>query len=106
MQVMSIAHTWFDGRQFKVASTGRLHFLIVYPARERGVHMGTAVATYLRKWRSAGGNLHSYFADIGTYTKWGSWGALENVMNTSSPKYGALMSFSANNPCWWNGCAL
>jgi hypothetical protein len=26
-------------------------------------------------------------------------------MNSSSPKYDALISFSADNPCWWNGCA-
>jgi hypothetical protein len=74
----------------------------LYVAANRDSRMGTAIATYLEKWRTAGGNLVSYFGDIGTYSKWGSWGALENVMNTGSPKYDALMDFVAANPRWWN----
>jgi FG-GAP-like repeat len=76
----------------------------LYVAANRDPRMGTAIATYLQKWRAAGGNLLSYFSDIGSYTKWGSWGALENVMQTNSPKYDALMNFITANPCWWNGC--
>jgi FG-GAP-like repeat len=76
----------------------------LYVAANRDPRMGTAIATYLQKWRAAGGSLLSYYLDIGTYTKWGSWGALENVMQTNSPKYDALMEFITANPCWWNGC--
>lgn len=31
------------------------------------------------------------FSDIGTPSKWGSWGALESVYQTGSPKYDAIM---------------
>ena len=54
--------------------------------------------------RALGGTLFNHFTDIGTWSKWGYWGTLENVLQTSSPKYDALLSFISNNPCWWTGC--
>jgi hypothetical protein len=77
---------------------------VLYEAANRDSRMGTAYTTYLYKWKQAGGGLFSDFADIGASTKFGSWGALENVLATSSPKYDALLNFITNNPCWWSGC--
>jgi hypothetical protein len=76
----------------------------LYIAANRDPRMGTATATYLQQWKVAGGNFFAYYSDITQFTKWGSWGALENVMQTNSPKHDALTSFIRNNPCWWSGC--
>jgi chitodextrinase len=76
----------------------------LYAAANRDSRMGTAYTTLLSGWKSLGGTLFINYSDIQQYSKWGYWGALENVLETSSPKYNALMSFITNNPCWWNGC--
>jgi Bacterial Ig domain len=76
----------------------------LYIAANRDTRMGSAYAKLLQGWKNAGGHIFSHFVDAGTYTKWGSWGALENVMQSSSPKYDALNSFITANPCWWSGC--
>jgi hypothetical protein len=53
---------------------------------------------YLSEWRARGGGLFMHFSDIGTYTKFGSWGALETIGQLSSPKYDALREFSPVPP--------
>ncbi len=58
----------------------------------------------LNDWKKAGGTLFMHFLDIGQYSKWGSWGALEYVEQNGSPKYNALMEFINTNQCWWDGC--
>ncbi len=47
----------------------------------------------LNDWKQAGGGLFMHFVDIGAPSKWGSWGALEYVKQSSSPKYKALIDF-------------
>ena len=47
----------------------------------------------LNDWKQAGGGLFMHFVDIGSPSKWGSWGALESVDQKSSPKYKALVDF-------------
>lgn len=64
----------------------------LYLAANLDPRMGTAYAALLNGWRNAGGTLFNSFDDIGTYSKFGYWGALQNVLQTSSPKYDALMS--------------
>ena len=43
------------------------------------------------------GNSASFnqFTDVGQYTKYGSWGTLQNILETSSPKYDALVNIIA-----------
>jgi len=77
----------------------------LYATANRDPRMGAAYAQYLQGWKGAGGHLLFHFVDASAYTKWGSWGALENIMATSSPKYDALTSFIGANPCWWAICA-
>jgi len=60
----------------------------------------------LNSWKQAGGSLFMHFVDVGGFSKWGSWGALEYVEQKGSPKYDALMDFIDKNPCWWDGCAV
>jgi hypothetical protein len=69
----------------------------LYAAANLDPRMGTAYAALLNGWENAGGTLFNNFNDIGQYSKWGYWGALENVLQTSSPKYDALMSFITND---------
>jgi len=76
----------------------------LYAAANRDPRMGTAYTTYLNGWKQAGGTLFINFTDIAPSDIWGYWGALENVLQTSSAKYDALINFISNNPCWWNGC--
>ncbi len=52
-----------------------------------------------------GGTLFINFTDIQQQSKWGYWGVLENVLQTNSPKYDALINFISTTPCWWSGCS-
>jgi chitodextrinase len=71
----------------------------LYIAANRDARMGSSTATFLQGWQQASnGSLLSYYDDIGAYTKWGPWGALEDVSYSSSPKYDALLSFIATAP--------
>ncbi|MGL5080109.1 MAG: cellulose-binding protein [Microcoleaceae cyanobacterium] len=54
----------------------------------------------LNAWKDSSGTrtLFMHFSDIGRYSKWGSWGALEHVSQASSSRYDALMDFIKQNP--------
>ena len=56
--------------------------------------MGTLYSTYLQGWKARGGGLFMHFTDIGIYSRYGSWGALELIGQTASPKYNALWMYS------------
>lgn len=62
-------------------------------AANRDSRMGTLYTAYLQEWASAGGGLFMHFADVGGYSKFGRWGALELVTQTSSAKFDALRTF-------------
>jgi hypothetical protein len=53
--------------------------------------MGDIYREYLKKWDELGGDLFVNYNDVGKPNKWGSWGLLEHVEDTSSPKYNAVM---------------
>ncbi len=53
-------------------------------------------------WKQSGGTLFNHFVDVATSSKWGSWGALESVAQSTSPKYAALTNFIATNDRWWD----
>lgn len=59
----------------------------------RDPQMYNVYKNYLNQWKNLGGGLFMHYSDIGKPSKWGSWGALENVYQQSSPKYDALMDF-------------
>ena len=77
----------------------------LYTAANRDPRMTTAYAKLLNGWKAAGGTLFANFTLIYPPTTWGYWGVLENVAQTSSPKYDAVKNFISANPCWWSGCA-
>ena len=49
----------------------------------------------LRGWRESGGELMCVFSSMGNYSKWGSWGVLENGTQETkqAPKYQSLLEF-------------
>lgn len=53
----------------------------------------------LESWEDPNGirTLYMNFLDIGTPSRWGSWGTLETVAQDSSPRYDALIDFIRNH---------
>lgn len=52
-------------------------------------------------WKQSGGALFTYYADIDANDKYGQWGAFENLNQTTTPKYDALIDFMNQNSPWW-----
>ncbi len=71
----------------------------------RDARMGTVYDQYLAQWRAHGGQLFVHFNNVSPYGQYGSWGLLEYLDQTGSPKFNSAMNFIINNPCWWSGCA-
>ncbi|WP_013334412.1 Ig-like domain-containing protein [Gloeothece verrucosa] len=60
----------------------------------RDPRMGALYNELLTQWYQVlGGDLFMQFADVAIPGKFGSWGALENLEQTGSPKYDALVNF-------------
>jgi hypothetical protein len=66
----------------------------LFTSANRTNEMGRLYEEYLRGWNERGGALFMHFTDITDYSKYGSWGALERIGQTSSPKYNALWRYS------------
>ena len=62
-------------------------------AANRDARMGTLYAGYLQDWANGGGDLFMHFSDVGNFSRFGRWGALEIVTQTTSPKFDALKAF-------------
>ncbi|MFM7423989.1 MAG: calcium-binding protein, partial [Elainella sp.] len=71
-------------------------------ALNRRPEMQQLYAELLAGWKASGGELFNHFVGVSRPTRFGSWGALENLNQTGSPKYDALMEFLGQNPRWWN----
>lgn len=72
----------------------------LFAAANRHPRMRDLYREYLTQWKETGGGLLNQFTDVGLYTKWGFWGALEyqNQDIKQAPKYQALMDFMQANP--------
>lgn len=97
------------GQSFAFGSSDALNDL--YVAANRDPRMAPAYAQYFRQWKAAGGQLFVHYSDITIGGKYGSWGALESIMqptvplSSAPPKWRAIQNFIADNPCWWAGCS-
>jgi hypothetical protein len=97
------------GQNFADGSTNALNAL--YIAANRDPRMGQAYTRYFQEWKAGGGQLFMYYYDVGAGSKYGSWGALESIMQTTSPlssappKWQAIQNFISENPCWWPSCS-
>ena len=58
---------------------------------------------HLQNWKQAGGTLFNAFSSVGKGSKWGSWGVLDDINQTRSPKFDALIDFMNSTPVWWSG---
>jgi hypothetical protein len=97
------------GQTFANGATGALDNL--YMAANRDPRMGQVYGQYFQLWKASGGQLFMYYNDVGVGSKYGSWGALESIMQTTTPlssappKWQAIQNFNFENPCWWPSCA-
>jgi hypothetical protein len=97
------------GQNFANGATDALNDL--YMRANRDPRMGPAYERYFQQWKTGGGQLFMHFSDVGAESKYGSWGALESIMQTTTPlsaapsKWQAIQNFIAGTPCWWPGCS-
>ena len=54
----------------------------------------------LQGWKAAGGTLFAHFVDVGRPSKWGSWGALSHLED-STPRWDAITDFNQTHTGWW-----
>jgi hypothetical protein len=68
-------------------------------AANRHPRMGKLHDRYFAAWDSSGGDLFCYFASVGNWSKWGSWGVYEWVDENpaDSPKYQALVRWAKSH---------
>ena len=86
----------YEGGQHLVGSGGvedNSKVTDLFIAANRDSRMYNTYLNYLNKLEKSGINLFNNWLDIGAYSKWGSWGALEHLNQEKSPKYNALMDF-------------
>jgi hypothetical protein len=64
----------------------------------------------LQQWKQLGGELFVYYNDVGVGGVYGSWGAIQSLMQTTDPlssapaKWQAIQNFISRTPCWWTNC--
>ena len=61
--------------------------------------MGVLYEELLSGWHAAGGTLFNAFVDVAKPSKWGSWGALRHLDDTT-PRWQVLMQANAEAPSW------
>ena len=69
----------------------------LFTTANRDPRMGEIYQEYYTTLNELGVNLAVNYTDVSSFNKWGSWGALEHINQTSSPKYSVLESLVANN---------
>ncbi len=72
----------------------------LYYAAQTDARMGTLYTQYLNHWRASGGQLFMLFDSVGNWGQYGYWG-LTLDLNSTSPKYDAVMAWMDANPTWW-----
>jgi hypothetical protein len=87
----------YEGGQHIADISGGLDQALVdlFSDANADTRMGSVYDTYLALWRDivGPGHLFVHFMDIYAPGRYGAWGSLEHVGQTSSPKYDALMRY-------------
>jgi hypothetical protein len=96
----------YEGGQHMVGILGAQNddrLSALFDAFNRDPRIKSLYLDYLGRWKQAGGELFVHFTDVGRYSKWGRWGALEYIDQPRSraPKFDALQSFIEQTPVWW-----
>jgi Ca2+-binding RTX toxin-like protein len=87
----------YEGGQHLVSSDDA-ELTELFIKANRDPRMGELYEQYLTQWYQLGGDTFVNFTDIGSPSKWGSWGALESVYDSGSPKYDALVNIIDDPP--------
>jgi hypothetical protein len=84
----------FNGAENNSAMT------LLFEQANRSPRMESVYTQYLQNWAASGGDVLVHFNDVGAFTKYGNWGALEyqDQDPNTAPKYRALMTFATQNP--------
>lgn len=69
----------------------------LFVTANRDARMKSVYLTTLNDWFQASGGLFMHFQGVGAASRWGSWGALETMGQTSSAKFDALGLFIDGN---------
>jgi hypothetical protein len=89
----------YEGGSGYTDMTGNSALVALYINANVDARMRTLYSTFLSKWQQAtGGAPFNQYNDIGKYSAYGSWGALQNLLYASSPKYDALLKYIAAGP--------
>ncbi len=89
----------YEGGQHAVGAAGAENndaLTKLFLATNREPRMGQLYTKYLDSWRDSGGDLFCNFSSVGMWSKWGSWGLLEN-QNDDTAKYHAVLDWNAAN---------
>ncbi len=63
----------------------------LFIAANRDPRMGQLYQEYLARWNLLGGGLFVHFNDVDSYSKYGSWGMMQNLNDVNNSKYTSLM---------------
>ena len=96
----------YEGGQHMVGVLGAQNnneLSALFDAFNRDARIKQLYLDYLASWKQAGGELFVHFTDVGIFSKWGRWGALEHIAQprTAAPKFDAIQHFIEQNPVWW-----
>ena len=69
----------------------------LFVAANRNPRMGDMYSKLLNNWHAAGAGLFVNYTNVGQYGRYGSWGVLENMTQSSSPKLDALIRYIGGN---------
>lgn len=91
-----------DHKTHKMTEGATPHLVVA----NRDPRMADEYQRLLAGWKDVGGKLFVAFSAPRPPTWHGSWGIKEYISqpDAETPKYNALLAFSADQPCWWSGC--
>jgi len=76
---------------------GNQRLIELFIKANRDPRMETVYERYLHDWYNTGGGMMVHFSTVSPYSQWGSWGLLETLEQTDSPKYNAIMNLINQN---------
>jgi hypothetical protein len=93
----------YEGGQHLVERVTNAQETTLYNNANRDARMETVYTSLFTAWKQNGGHLFEHFVNTMQQSAGGvgRFGALESLLDSSSPKYDAIMNFIRQNPKWW-----
>jgi hypothetical protein len=98
----------YEGGQHMVGIKGAENIAALtelFTNANRDPRMTDVYTRHLRDWREKGGETFVHFNASGRYSKYGSWGTVEYIDETTPSAKGTALDNFALAGCWWPGCA-